>query len=406
MEVKENTIMKVSMVNTEKNRGGAARMASFLAKTMNETCSDVDATLYHNQDDIIENCHHGLKFPFSNYVNAFLSRIGGSECVYDFSFSDKIISLAHDSDVLHVHNLHGYYLNWKKLLLSFQNKPILWTWHDQWGATGRCGFSMDCDNWKSGCKKCPHMDYYPNAWLDFASSEFKAKSEIYETAKNLHIVSPSQWLADIAIERGINPEQVSVIPNPVDVSSYIKYDKAAARNKLNLPVDKYIALFIAADCNDPRKGYEDFVESVKGLPLTPLVVGIEPVKRHEGFIYVGETRSQAKLSLYYSAADIMVFTSKADNYPNTIIECLICGTPVCAYSVGGVPSQLHNSLCHLVDFNDTSAIRKYLEVESAGAGKTPDISIELQNYATSMWSGDIIANKYRDLYKTIIKSNF
>jgi len=397
--------MKVSMVNTEKNRGGAARMASLLAKTMNEKCSDIEAILYHNQDNIIDNCYYGLKYPFSNYVNALLARIGGSECVYDFSFSEKIISLTRDADIIHVHNLHGYYLNWKKLLSSVLDKPILWTWHDQWGATGRCGFAIDCENWKSGCRVCPHMDYYPSAWFDFASSEFKAKSEIYKSVKNLHIVSPSQWLADIAIDRGINPEQVSVIPNPVDVSSYVKYDKQQARDKLNLPKDKYIALFLAADCNDPRKGYDDFVESVKGLSITPLVVGIEPVKRHDGFIYAGETRSQAKLSLYYSAADVMVFTSKADNYPNTIIECLICGTPVCAFSVGGVPSQLHKELCHLVEFGDIPALRNYIEIQSSGVGKTLDVSKELQNYAKSMWSGDIIANKYLDLYKKLLTKN-
>ena len=189
------------------------------------------------------------------------------------------------------------------------------------------------------------------------------------------------------------------------MSSYVKYDKQQARDKLNLPKDKYIALFLAADCNDPRKGYDDFVESVKGLSITPLVVGIEPVKRHDGFIYAGETRSQAKLSLYYSAADVMVFTSKADNYPNTIIECLICGTPVCAFSVGGVPSQLHKELCHLVEFGDIPALRNYIEIQSSGVGKTLDVSKELQNYAKSMWSGDIIANKYLDLYKKLLTKN-
>ena len=394
--------MKVSMINTEKNRGGAARMASLLARSMNEYCSGLSATLYHNQDRVKDDFAYGIRFPGSNYVNAFLSRLGGSPLVYDFGFSRKILGLEKESDIFHLHNLHGYYLNWMKLLLETSNKPVVWTWHDQWGATGRCGFAIDCNEWRTGCVKCSHLDYYPKAWFDKSHSEFELKSKIYKQLKNIHIVSPSQWLADIAIERGFNSSNVSVIPNPVDVSSYALRDKYECRKELGLPADKYIALFIAADCNDPRKGYLDFVECVRELPVIPLVVGIEPIEKQEGILYVGETRDQAKLSVYYSAADVMVFTSKADNYPNTIIECLICGTPVCAYSVGGVKSQLHDRLCELVEFGDIKSIRKYLTESSKANGKTPDMSIELENYAKNMWSSDIIAEQYHDLYKSLI----
>ena len=94
--------MKVSMVNTAKNRGGAARMASLLARSINESCDGTSATLYHSQDNIIDGYSHGLKVPASRYINALFARIGGSHCIYDLGLSGRVLDHTKDSDILHI----------------------------------------------------------------------------------------------------------------------------------------------------------------------------------------------------------------------------------------------------------------------------------------------------------------
>lgn len=391
--------MKVSMINTEKSRGGAARMATLLAKTLNDSQAGVSVTLFHNENNDKDEYSHGTYSAFNRYLNAFLARVAGSTCVLDHSYAKLVNSHISDSDIMHLHNLHGYYLNWPILLKKLKNMPVIWTWHDQWPLTGRCGFAIDCDLWQSGCQSCPHMEYYPRAWIDRAHSEYQIKSESYRQLQDLYVVSPSEWLAEMAIKRGFDSHRVKVIPNPVDTSAYISREKTICRKQLGLPEDIPVILFIAADCNDPRKGYNDFTNIIKDLPVFPLVVGKEPEEKLDGIFYAGETRSKEELSLYYSAADVMVFTSRADNYPNTIIECMLCGTPVYAYAVGGVVSQLHDELCTSFVYGDIAGMRAHLGELVKTGGKTERISSTLENYAKNTWSAGIIADKYLRLYE-------
>ncbi len=390
------------MVNTEKTRGGAARMASMLIQSLNLD-NDIEVTLYHCEDNHISQPFYGLKKFTSRYINAFLARLGGSRCVYDYGVAEQIIKLSADADVLHIHNLHGYYLDWQKLLGAWKGKPVVWTWHDQWGATGRCGFSINCDGWLSGCTSCPHLDYYPTTWFDFAKEEFNQKSKLFQEMANMVIVSPSQWLGDIAIERGVNKSKVKVIANPVDLLAYRYQDKDKCRAELGLPLDKKIALFIAADCNDPRKGYQDFVKITDDLGIYSVAVGKEPTKKGSHVNHLGEFREKETLAKYYAAVDVMVFTSNADNFPNTVIECLACGTPVYAYDVGGVSSQLKEALhCELVDFGEISQFKMKLNQLIERGAKTETISNEIAELAKNKWSAKTAASAYRNLYEQLV----
>ncbi len=394
-------MIKVAMVSTEKTRGGAARMASLLAKSLSKNVDDIEVVFYHCEDNIANPPFYGIKRFASYHVNALLTRL--SLGVYDFGLAKELMELTRDADILHLHNLHGYYLDWKTLLLGCKNRPVVWTWHDQWGATGRCGFAIDCNEWTKGCPKCPHLDYYPYTLVDRAAKEFTNKSEVYLRMQNLNVVSPSEWLGEIALQRGFSAKRVNIIPNPVDVSGYTRCDKKEARLKLGLPENEFIALFISADCNDLRKGYSDFSAITCNMKIYPIAVGIKPRNEAQHIHHVGNIKSKEELSLYYVAADVMVFTSKADNYPNTIIECLLCGTPIIAYSVGGVKSQLAVEHCHLVDPGHIGEARDFLSYMLINKGKNPEIENTLSRYANDLWADSVIAERYRELYIRLIK---
>jgi putative colanic acid biosynthesis glycosyltransferase len=139
------------MVNTEMTRGGAATVAASLVAGINDYAHDYSAHLYHCENRQNSSYETGLKVPFSKYINVGLARLGGAYAVADFGVAKNIIGSTSDTDVLHVHNVHGYYLNFERLLLAWKDRPVVWTWHDMWGATGRCGSSAKCIGWKNGC---------------------------------------------------------------------------------------------------------------------------------------------------------------------------------------------------------------------------------------------------------------
>jgi len=390
--------MRIVMVNTSANRGGAARVASLLAYGMTASPS-VELTLYHAQDRVEHGPLKGLRRPGLRPLNALLARLGGSLWVHDGGLARAIATKMSDADLLHVHNLHGYYLHWIRLFESLPRNPIIWTWHDQWGATGRCGFAIDCNRWMSGCRVCPHKEYYPAAWVDRAKTEHVAKSSILVQHRHLFIVAPSQWLADIAIHRGYAPEKVYVIPNPVDVDKYRPVAVTELQEGLGLGADDVVALFVAADCGDPRKQYSHFARATERAPVRAIAVGKPPRDPAPHVLHVGNVTDPTMLSAYYSLADFLVFTSLADNYPNTVVEAISSGAPVVGYGVGGVPSQLDSQFSICVQPQDSDSLSMAIRNVASRGKKTPQMAEHLHRHARERWHIDEIVGQYHRIYR-------
>jgi len=386
------------MVNTELRRGGAARIAHTLAEALR--AQGVDIQLFHAQDREHDGYIHGLKRPLSRPMNAFLARIGGATWVLDQGFSSEVVELTADTDILHVHNLHGYYLDFERLLTAWANRPIVWTWHDMWGATGRCGVALDCNRWLSECGQCPKKGYYPRAWMDNSRSEHHRKSSLYSQLRNLTIVCPSNWLREVALARGFHPHQVHCVPNPVDIDTYVPMDKSAARASLGLdPVGQYL-LFVASDCNDPRKGYKDFKALVNRGEWGGVVVGKPPRDREDQIVYGGQIADKSLLAKYYSAADAYVTTSEADNFPTTVLEAYSCGTPVFGYAVGGIPSQVMAPPDRfLVALHEVSGLANLISDYLSSSSDEDRKSLRKQ--ATAKWAPDAVAKRYKQIYEGI-----
>ena len=397
--------MKVLMVNTELTRGGAARMAAVLTRALNDLDKGLDVSMLHCQSQESAPPFFGIKKPLARPLNALIAKALGSSATVDLGVADEVFRQAQKVDVLHIHNVHGYYLNYRELFRKCRDMPIVWTWHDMWGATGRCAFSHDCREWVNGCPSCAYKEHYPAAWVDRAALEYRVKSTLYSELRNLRIVSPSQWLAEIAIERGFSEDQVSVIPNPVDLSSYYPKNIGRLRASLGLDEHEFCALFVAADCNDPRKGYADFENAVEKAGVNGIAVGIPPEKQSSRIKYVGALSSTKDLSDWYAAADVMVITSKADNYPNTVIESLACGTPVCGYAVGGVPSQISNGSDYLVRPGDivglAEKLNNFVNCDSISENKRNSISSQAKN----RWNPVNVAEQYLDVYKLVARAS-
>ena len=83
------------------------------------------------------------------------------------------------SDMLWLHNIHGYYINYKLLFKWIKRHPELavkWTLHDCWAFTGHCSYfsEVGCYKWEEQCKKCPQKHKYPTSvGLDNSKRNFK-----------------------------------------------------------------------------------------------------------------------------------------------------------------------------------------------------------------------------------------
>jgi glycosyltransferase involved in cell wall biosynthesis len=321
----------------------------------------------------------------------------------DFGAAAEIGGKVGDADLLHLHNLHGYYLDYGALLELARDMPIVWTWHDMWGATGRCAFSHGCDGWKAGCQRCDHVEFYPSTWRDGAGPEYRLKTRLYTALRNLTIVTPSEWLREVAIARGFDKTRVVSVPNPVDVSTFSFIDRLVARARLGIASREKTLLFVAADATDKRKGYADFRYVVDRVGARGIVVGRPPKDDlSERIAYVGPVSSSRQLGDYYAAADALIVPSQADNFPNTVLESLSSGTIAFGYAVGGMPSQMPDWLDTLAREGSREQLCElvgaFLEVD---AGRE-ELRRQVRDYAVQMFSPSVVWDRYEKIYRAAV----
>jgi len=257
----------------------------------------------------------------------------------------------YDPDIIHLHNIHGYYLHMGVLFeyLSKAGKPVVWTLHDCWAFTGHCAHFdyIACDKWKYLCHQCPQKNRYPRSiFLDSSRWNYKRKKELFNSVKNLTLVTPSQWLADLVKDSFLGRHPVKIINNGIDLAVF-KPVASDFRKRYNLE-NKFIILG-AAGVWDEMKGLQAFKEmalalnAAKSREFGIVLLGIDKnVKKQlpPGILGISHINDPAELAGIYSSADLFCDPTLEDSYPTVVMEALACGTPVLAYHTGGIPEQL------------------------------------------------------------------
>lgn len=278
------------------------------------------------------------------------------------------------AEVLHLHNLHGRYFNYHLLPMFSACKPIVWTLHDMWAFTGHCAYSYDCERWRTGCFTCPLLEGSGRGlvepkptWVDRTRQVWHTKRRLYQKTA-LHIVTPSQWLCDLAKE-SILGEALSIqcISNGIDLDVFRPLDQAMARDVLGIPLDSKVLLFVAARVTTKRKGLSYLLDALEGIEDTESIVllsigagdvSMGPLARF-CCRNLGPLFDERLLSLVYSAADLFVFPTLADNQPLVLLEAMACGTPIVSFDVGGVPEMVrHMDTGYLARYEDIGDLRR------------------------------------------------
>ena len=268
----------------------------------------------------------------------------------------------YDPDVIHLHNIHGYYINVEVLFnyLKVCGKKIIWTLHDCWAFTGHTPYcdSVNCERWIQGCYECPIIKSYPASFVDKSKQNWKRKKEIFSGIKDLTIITPSEWLAGLVKKSFLEEYPVKVINNGIDTSRF--YPIESDFRKKNGLEGKFVLLGVATVFDD-MKGYSDFLKLREMLEDEYHIVLVGLTKEQikdlpRGILGIERTSSVRELAEIYSAADLFLNLSYCDNYPTVNIEAMSCGTPVLTYKTGGSPEIVEKYGGIIAEQGNTTAV--------------------------------------------------
>ena len=335
-------------------------------------------------------------------IHGVLSRITDRQGFYSTSATKKLIEKIkeYNPDIIHLHNVHGYYLNVRILFefLKDYKKPIVWTLHDCWTFTGHCAYFSfyGCEKWKTECDVCPLKKDYPSSLvLDNSKKNFNEKKKLFTDLENVTLVTPSIWLADLVKESYLKKFDVKVINNGIDLSKF-KPTKSDFREKNGLE-NSQIILGVASVWEE-RKGLKDFIELNNRLNANQkiVLVGLNDAQLAElpkNIIGIKRTNSVNELAELYSVADVFVNPTYEDNYPTTNLEAISCGTPVITYKTGGSPESVDEGNGFVVEKGDVNGIFEALK--KVNGCKTP---------TKDKFDASLRYKEYVDLYNTLLNA--
>lgn len=291
--------------------------------------------------------YNDLEFKEHLLKGVFLDRHGLYSDKSTYKIIEKIKEI--DPDIIHLHNIHGFYLNYEILFnyLEESNKQIIWTLHDCWSFTGYCSYYdyNECDNWKNGCLTCKFSNVYPYRVLSNSKDNIQRKEKAF-IIDNLTLVTPSNWLKNNLKESILKDIECRVINNSIDLNKfkYAKSNYIKDKYKLN---DFNVALMVASPFTK-QKGFEEAIKLSKVIDDKWKIVMIglsdKQIKNlPSNIIGVKRTENIDELVSYYCSADIFVNLTLEDNYPTVNLEALACGLPVVTYETGGSTEMIEGN---------------------------------------------------------------
>jgi glycosyltransferase involved in cell wall biosynthesis len=265
-------------------------------------------------------------------------------------------------DIIGLHNIHGYYLNYEILFdyIKREDIPVIWTLHDCWPFTGHCAYfeRFGCEKWKTQCNTCPLTSYYPKSLVDRSYNNYLDKKNAFQGVKNLKIITPSHWLKNYVEQSFLKDYPVQVIHNGINLNLF-------KPKVFNFVENEKIALGVASVWH-PRKGLKDFEILRKHLSPSFKIVLIGLTKKQisalpEGIIGISRTESIEALVDWYNRATVFVNPTYIDNFPTTNIEALACGTPVITYNTGGSPEAIDKNSGIVIEKGDIVKLAQSIE---------------------------------------------
>jgi len=401
---------RLLIINSALNYGSTGKIAENIGLLAKK--NDWEVCIAHGLRYCLKSNLNSIKVStkFEEYIHAIihsmlLDRHGFGSKKATKKLIEKIKEF--NPDLIHLHNLHGYFINVKVLFefLSTTNIPVVWTLHDCWSFTGHCShFSfIGCEKWKSLCNNCPQKFSYPKSFfLDNSKKNYTEKSKLFTSIKNMMIVPVSYWLEELLKDSFLKKYPTKTIHNGINLNIFkpsINYEK-------KLSMDKFIILGVASPWSR-HKGLDDFIKISQYLENDCLIILIGLNKRQikslpKNIIGLKKTSNVHELVNYYSMSNVFVNPTYEDTFPTTNIEALACGTPVITYETGGSPESIDNSTGIVVDKGNIEGLIN--AINTIKTNKKEFYSKECVQRANKLFNKENKFLEYIDLYEFLFKN--
>ena len=281
---------------------------------------------------------------FGVAVDALMTRLDGRAGFHSERATKRLLKRLDEinPDVVHLHNLHGYYINVELLFAWLRERrcKVEWTLHDCWAFTGHCShFSyVGCCQWEDGCAcsfDCPQLGVYPKTLAGSASCKwsFEKKRELFNSIpiEQMELIVPSRWLARFVGKSFLSRYPVKVRNNAIDVNAF-KPTPSDFRERFGVG-SRFMILGVASPWTD-RKGLGDFEALAEALDpdkYAIVLIGLskKQIKRlRNRLIALPKTNNASALAEAYSAADLFVHPGIEETFGLTVAEAQACGTRV------------------------------------------------------------------------------
>lgn len=365
---------------------------------------NIDAAVcYGRGKRIKENNIYKFGLDFETYLHAFLTRITGYTGCFSFLSTLRLIKYIKrfKPDIVHIHELHAYFVNISKLLkfLKTRNIKTIFTNHCEFIYTGKCGHAKECTKYSSTCGSCPHLRDYPSSlWFDKTSKMLKSKKQLFENWNNCLIVSPSCWLNSRMSRSFLKEKNRVVVHNGIDTSIFIVSKKQISTS------DKKVILSVAPNIMSDLKGGKYVLELSKLFKASDvefLLVG--DTTNYSGVIpdnvkiYPLITDRKQLIELYQKA-NVFLICSSFENYPTTCLEAQCCGLPVFGFDVGGVSETILPGNGSVVGFADLNSLKEKIEKSL----KEPIDKSIISHRSIIEFSNEKMFENYLEIYKTFV----
>ena len=395
--------MKLVSINTVCNGSTGKIMGSISRETRNDGFEVF--CIYGRRKGYIDIPCKKIGGPFSFLYHVFITTIFDAHGHGSYFKTKELVRELKkiNPDIIHLHNIHGYYINYKILFYYLRNEyqgKIFWTLHDCLPMTGHCAYFdyIHCDRWKKGCHDCPNKKNYPISLVfDRSKKNYEEKKKLFADPR-ITIITPSIWLQNIVSKSFLKICNVKTINNGIDLEIFKPKKDETIYDKYNIPKDKKVILGVASIW-EKRKGFDDFLSLADEISDEYVIVlvglndrQIKEVENYRNIIPIKRTENQVDLATLYSLSYCLLNPTYEDNYPTVNIEALACNTRVVCYDTGGCVEQAKNKNVYLIK-------KQGKEENIKNVLKTIYSLKEYQEYDTSLYSDKLFAKKIIEEYR-------
>lgn len=358
--------MRILQINTVYKSGSTGKIMAHIQDVCRFKGYKCKAAYRYAEGSIKYNDTYEVSSWLDCHIHNRLSQMTMLQGCFSYYHTKKFLKKikAFSPDIIHLHNIHGSYINHPLLFeyIKKHNVPVVWTLHDCWSFTGQCAhFDMiECEKWKDLCCNCCQLKSESQCIIDSSKYMYNNKKKWFLDVNNMTFVTPSKWLAGLVKQSFLKDYKVKVINNGIDLNTF-KPNESDFRSKYNCE-GKYILLGVAFGWSE-RKGLDVFVRLAKCLDESYQIVLVgtnDEVDRQipQNIISIHRTNNQSELAQIYTAADLFVNPTREENYPTVNMEAIACGTPVLTFNTGGSAEILDETCGCVVDRGDVDAMER------------------------------------------------